>query len=120
MYISYDDGKKWKPFQLNLPVVPITDLAVKNNDLVVATQGRSFWVLDDLTLVQQADQGFNDKNIFAFPVNPSYPMRGSQNLNAKNAGFNPPNGVILNYYLKNLADSGLVMINIMDANKRVS
>lgn len=53
MYISYDDGGSWKPFQLNLPMVPITDLTIKENDLIVATQGRSFWVLDDLTVVQQ-------------------------------------------------------------------
>ncbi|HNL65999.1 MAG TPA: hypothetical protein PKL81_12945, partial [Ferruginibacter sp.] len=57
MYISYDDGANWKPFQLNLPVVPITDLTIKENDLIVATQGRSFWVLDDLTVVQQKDNG---------------------------------------------------------------
>ena len=48
MYISYDDGLNWKSFQLNLPMVPITDLTIKENDLIVATQGRAFWVLDDL------------------------------------------------------------------------
>jgi len=119
MYISYDDGNSWKPFQLNLPVVPITDLALKDNDLVVATQGRSFWVLDDLTLVQQADQDFKVKSIYVFPVNPSYSVGGVQNLNAKNAGFNPPNGVVINYYVKNLSDSGLVTIQVMDADKKL-
>ena len=53
MYISFDDGKNWQSFQLNLPIVPITDLAVKENDLVVGTQGRSFWILDDLTPLHQ-------------------------------------------------------------------
>src|SRR5262249_62022838 len=53
MYVSFDDGDHWQSFQLNLPVVPITDLALKDNDLVVATQGRSFWVLDDLTPLHQ-------------------------------------------------------------------
>src|SRR5207302_1216768 len=48
MYISFDDGAHWQSLQLNLPIVPITDLAIKNQDLIVATQGRSFWVLDDL------------------------------------------------------------------------
>ncbi|MEL6106134.1 MAG: glycosyl hydrolase [Planctomycetota bacterium] len=55
MYFSFDDGKQWYPFQLNLPIVPITDLTIKENDLIVATQGRSFWVLDDLTLLHQID-----------------------------------------------------------------
>ncbi|HMP18634.1 MAG TPA: hypothetical protein PKD72_16530, partial [Gemmatales bacterium] len=53
MYISFDDGKRWEPFQLNLPVTPITDLAIKNNDLIVATQGRSFWVLDNISPLHQ-------------------------------------------------------------------
>ena len=66
MYISYDDGVNWKPFQLNLPMVPITDLTIKENDLIVATQGRAFWVLDDLTPVQQKDNSILDKNLFAF------------------------------------------------------
>ena len=48
LYISYDYGANWKKFQLNLPIVPITDMAIKNNDLVVATQGRAFWALDGL------------------------------------------------------------------------
>ncbi|HMJ46714.1 MAG TPA: hypothetical protein VK498_05260, partial [Ferruginibacter sp.] len=119
MYISYDDGNSWKPFQLNLPMVPITDLTIKDNDLVVATQGRSFWVLDDLTLVQQADQDFKSKKIYAFPVNPSYAMGGSRNVNARNAGFNPPNGAVINYYLKEAPDSALVSITVTDARKKL-
>ena len=53
MYISYDNGANWKKFQLNLPLVPVTDLTIRNNDLIVATQGRAFWVLDDLSVLQQ-------------------------------------------------------------------
>src|SRR6201996_6313648 len=53
MYISYDDGESWKPFQLNLPTVPVTDLTIRDNDLIIATQGRAFWALDDLSLLQQ-------------------------------------------------------------------
>ncbi|MGF2414190.1 MAG: WD40/YVTN/BNR-like repeat-containing protein, partial [Ferruginibacter sp.] len=92
MYISYDDGANWKPFQLNLPIVPITDLTIKENDLIVATQGRSFWVLDDLSVVQQKASDIISKNIFVFTVNDAYRFDGYQNLNAKNAGTNPPNG----------------------------
>src|SRR5204862_337440 len=53
MVVSFDDGSSWQSLQLNLPIVPITDLAIKDDDLVVATQGRSFWVLDDLTPLRQ-------------------------------------------------------------------
>ena len=119
MYISYDDGANWKPFQLNLPMVPITDLTIKENDLVVATQGRAFWVLDDLTAVQQKDISLLDKNVFAFDVNDAYRYDGSQNLNPKNAGMNPPNGVVINYYLKNIADSAKVSIDVLDKNKKL-
>ena len=48
IHVSFDDGLGWQPLQLNLPVVPVTDLAVKDDDLVAATQGRAFWILDDL------------------------------------------------------------------------
>ena len=56
LYISFDDGENWKSFQQNLPIVPITDLTLRDNDLVVATQGRSFWVLDDLTPLHQLNE----------------------------------------------------------------
>jgi photosystem II stability/assembly factor-like uncharacterized protein len=118
MYISYDDGASWKPFQLNLPLVPVTDLTIKENDLIVATQGRAFWVLDDLTVVQQKAQGITDKNLFVFPVNEAYRFDGFQNGNAKNAGFNPPNGTVINYYLKNTTDSSKISIEILDKDKK--
>ncbi len=53
MYVSFDDGAHWQPFQMNLPVVPITDIKIKNRDLVVTTQGRAFWILDDVSAVEQ-------------------------------------------------------------------
>jgi photosystem II stability/assembly factor-like uncharacterized protein len=118
MYISYDDGASWKPFQLNLPVVPITDLTIKENDLIVATQGRSFWVLDDLSVVQQKAADITSKNLHVFTVNDAYRFDGTQNLNAKNAGINPPNGTVINYWLKNVVDSPKVSIEILDKNKK--
>ena len=118
MYISYDDGANWAPFQLNLPMVPITDLTIKENDLIVATQGRSFWVLDDLTVVQQKDNIHTDKNLFVFGVNDAYRYDGFQNPNPRNAGMNPPNGSVINYYLKNTSDSSKVSIEILDKNKK--
>ena len=118
MYISYDYGNNWTPFQLNLPMVPVTDLTIKNNDLVVATQGRAFWVLDDLTPIQEKNDDIQKKDIHVFPVTDAFRMNGGQNLNTKNAGMNPPNGVVVNYYLKNFADSGLLNIVILDKYKK--
>jgi photosystem II stability/assembly factor-like uncharacterized protein len=118
MYISYDDGATWKSFQLNLPMVPITDLTIKDNDLIVATQGRAFWSIDDLTVIQQKAAGITAKNLHVFDVNPAYRFDGYQNLTAKNAGMNPPTGPVINYYIKNITDSSKVSIQILDKNKK--
>ena len=119
MYISYDDGANWKPFQLNLPMVPVTDLTIKDNDLVVATQGRAFWVIDDLGPVQQKETSVIDKPLYVYKVNDAYRYDGYQNLNTKNAGSNPPNGVMINYYLKSIPDSPKVNIDILDRNRKL-
>ena len=74
MYISYDDGENWNSFQMNLPIVSITDLTIKNNDLVIATQGRAFWIIDDLSLVQQLNPSVKSKSLHVFDVNPAYRM----------------------------------------------
>jgi len=113
MYISYDDGASWKKFQLNLPVVPITDMTIKENDLIIATQGRAFWVLDDLSVVQQHNTAVTAKSLHVFNVNPAYRMDGGSNPNVKTAGINPPNGVVFNYYLHN-ADSVKLNITVYD------
>ena len=127
MYISYDDGANWKSFQLNLPVVPITDLAIKNNDLIVGTQGRSIYILDDLTVVQQKNADVLNKNLHVFDVNPAYRMPGGGRRGGggrfgggelRNVGMNPPNGVLFNYFMKNVADSSKLSIEVMDKNKK--
>src|SRR5262249_4445080 len=76
MYISCDDGGRWQPFQLNLPIVPIADLATKDNDLVVATRGRSFWVLDDLPVLHQLRPELAEKALHVFTPQPTYRMPG--------------------------------------------
>jgi photosystem II stability/assembly factor-like uncharacterized protein len=119
MYISYDYGENWKPFQLNLPMVPITDLTIKNNDLVVATQGRAFYILDDLSVVQNINKNIVQSDISIFPAEDAYRMNGRQNLNVKNAGINPPNGVVVNYWLNDVNDSSLVKIFVLDKNKNI-
>jgi len=119
MYISYDYGANWKKFQLNLPVVPITDLTIKNNDLVVATQGRAFWILDDLGVVQGNKDECLDRQLYVFPVNKAYRMRGYVDSNIHNGGMNPPNGVVFNYFLKNATDSSAVSVTIFDKLHKV-
>jgi photosystem II stability/assembly factor-like uncharacterized protein len=127
MYISYDDGASWKPFQLNLPIVPVVDLAIKNNDLIVGTQGRSLYILDDLTVVQEKNDNFLNQNLHVFGVNPAYRMPGGGRFGGfrfggaplANVGMNPPNGVVFNYYMKDATDSTKLSITIMDKNKKM-
>ena len=121
MYISFDDGANWKKFQLNLPEVPITDLAIKENDLVVATQGRSLYVLDDLSLVQQMNAGITKKNLHLFQVNPVWRIPGAVTTPVlpRNAGANPPNGAVINYYLKQVSDTSKATLLIMNKDKKV-
>jgi photosystem II stability/assembly factor-like uncharacterized protein len=107
MYVSFDDGAKWEPFQLNLPVVPITDLAVKNDDLVVATQGRSFWILDDLTMLHQRSPEVMAKPLHVFKPRNAYRLPGGRGGGGDDddgpsgpLGQNPPGGVLLRFHLK--------------------
>lgn len=112
MFISYNDGESWNSFQLNLPIVPITDLTIKNNDLIVATQGRSFWILDDLTFLHQLNNDIKNKSLVVFKPGLSYRMRGYQHKQPVNEGMNPPNGVRINYWVKNISDSSKITISI--------
>jgi photosystem II stability/assembly factor-like uncharacterized protein len=121
MYISVDDGAHWQPFQLNLPIVPITDLAVKNDDLIVATQGRSFWVLDDLTPLQQFKPEITTKRGHLFQPRPTYRLRGGATPEPPlTAGQNPPAGVVLHYYFKEApAKDQAVSIDFLDGGGQV-
>jgi photosystem II stability/assembly factor-like uncharacterized protein len=103
MYISFDDGVSWKSFQLNLPIVPITDLTIKNNNLIAATQGRSFWLLDDLTPLHQLNNSVAQSDFHLYKPMDSYRMNGGAagwRGAPKNEGKNHPNGVMIHYYLK--------------------
>lgn len=122
MYISYNDGAAWKPFQLNLPIVPITDLTIKNNDLIVATQGRSFWVIDDLTVVQQWKPEYLSKSLHVFDVNPSYRLGiypGRNNPEPVHAGKNPPKGPVVHFYVSGLKDSTAGSVSVYDKNRKL-
>jgi len=99
MFISYDDGESWSSFQLNLPIVPITDLALKNNNLIAATQGRSLWIIDDLTIVHQSMVLKKATDIQLFKPADSYRIGGRQIKNSKSEGMNHPGGVMTHFYL---------------------
>ena len=93
-------------------------MTIKNNDLILSTQGRAFWCIDDLTPVQQYDAAILDKNLFILPVNESFRRDGSVNANAKNAGTNAANGAVINFYVKDITDSSKGSIVLMDKNKK--
>jgi hypothetical protein len=106
-----------------MPVTPITDMTIKENDLVIATQGRAFYILDDLSVLQQLNKDLLNKNLHVFAVNPSWRIRGSRFRGRGpapvNAGANPAGGVVMNYYLKEAADSTKLSVSIYDKNKKL-
>ena len=114
MYISFDDGKNWKPFQLNLPIVPITDLAIKDNNLIVATQGRSLWIIDDLSLIHQLYNTDLSQDVLFKPKG-TYRMRGGSRKGSKTAGTNHPNGVITYFNLKNYNEEDEVSLTYFNS-----
>tara|TARA_A100001011_G_scaffold41017_1_gene38680 strand:- start:1712 stop:4855 length:3144 start_codon:yes stop_codon:yes gene_type:complete len=113
-YISLNDGKYWESFQNNLPIVPINDLYIQDNDLIAATAGRSFWILDDLSPIQQSP-----KDISVHLVTPKKSYRLSSGKTPKNStqGTNPLSGVHLDYYLSEVHDSLEVKIDILQGDQ---
>ncbi|HEV2118086.1 MAG TPA: hypothetical protein VGR48_18760, partial [Terriglobales bacterium] len=101
LYVSFDDGAKWQPLQLNLPPAPVNDLVVKNDDLVVATHGRSFWVLDNITPLEQYSDGIAQQDVHLFtPAPASHTIFRPSFFESSNVGKNPPSGAIIDYWLK--------------------
>lgn len=113
MYISFDDGLNWNIFHLNLPIVPITDLTIKNNNLIAATQGRAFWIIDDLTPLHQINESLISQDLFLFKPMDSYRMGGS-GRKSKTAGQNHPGGVLVNYYVKNFEENDTISLSIYE------
>ncbi len=120
VYVSFDDGGAWQPLQLNLPIVPITDLAWKDGDLAAATQGRGFWILDDLTPLHQLAGEAPKKTVHVYPPRPSLRMRGAEGEPppGPNQGTNPPNGVLLHYWLDQPVDTE-VKLEFLDGQGRL-
>ena len=117
MYVSFDDGSSWQPFQLNLPVTSIRDLHVRDNNLIAATHGRSFWMIDDLTPLHQLNDEVKARKGFLFKPKDSYRMAqggGFGRSNYKLEGKNHPDGVIFNYFINQLSDDEEVKLEIME------
>ena len=114
MYISFDDGTSWNKFQLNLPVVPITDLAIKNDNLIAATQGRSFWMIDDLTPLHQLSSNLVKEDVILFKPQDSYRMGGGNGRTSKTSGTNHPGGVAINFFIKGDEVKKPVSLHIFD------
>ncbi len=119
LYISFDNGKNWQRFLLNLPVVPITDLTIQDNDLIAATSGRSFWILDDLGPIQQSMGKLGDQ-VRIFESKPTYLVDGGGRYRGDAPiGENPPTGVIISYYLPQAMDSVELTMLILDRNDNI-
>ena len=126
IYISWNGGKLWKPFQLNLPITPITDLKVHQGDLIVATSGRSFWILDDLGVLGQYQS--NNKGVKLYtPENASNgfwgsPLSGNSskfNGSTDFVGVNPANGVVIYYELPKIDKKETISLTITNSKNEV-
>jgi len=100
MYISFNEGSSWQKFQLNLPIVPITDLTIKDDNLIVATQGRSLWMIDDLTVLHQLNNEIRSKENILFAPKNSYRTKGRGGKKSNHNGTNLENGVITYFNIK--------------------
>jgi len=128
LYVSINDGASWERFQLNLPVTPITDLLIKDQNLIVSTQGRSIYILDDLSFVENfqpaptASQVFPIANTYRVPPQMGGRRgRGASVSMPANVGMNPAKGVVIKYWKAygSESDSTRVMISILDDQKKV-
>ncbi|MBK8656576.1 MAG: glycosyl hydrolase [Haliscomenobacter sp.] len=117
MYLSFDDGLSWKPFQLNLPVTSIADLHIRDNSLIAATHGRSFWMIDDLTPLHQLSADVAKQPHYLFKPKASYRMaqetlRGTAALRTQ--GENHPNGVVFHFYVKDWTDTAKAQLDLFE------
>ncbi len=118
MYISFNDGDNWEKFQLNLPIVPITDLAIKDDNLIAATQGRAFWILDDLTPIHRLTTNTAKEKITLFNPKASYQLSGGNGRTSKTQGTNHPGGVAVYYNVNEFAEKDTISLSFYDANKK--
>jgi photosystem II stability/assembly factor-like uncharacterized protein len=120
VYVSFDDGDHWQPLRLNMPASSVRDVIVKDDDLVAATHGRGFWILDDITPLRQFDAKLVSSRAFLFRPQTALRVRWNTNPDTplppdEPAGENPPEGAVINYYLGQSA-SGPVTLEIRDSS----
>ncbi len=119
IYYSFNDGANWLPLKLNLPTTPVHDLVIKDDDLVVATHGRSFWILDDITPIRQFQDSFDKEALHLYTPQTAIRIYGpAEAPKSPVAGQNPPSGAIIDYWLKEKPKDEL-KIEIMDAAGKV-
>lgn len=119
MWVSFDDGNSWTKFQLNLPKVPIADLAIKNDNLIAATHGRGFWLVDDLTPLHQLSKEIAAKEVVLFKPMPSYRMPGGSgwgSVDRRLEGENHPGGVMVHYAIKSLPENAEVKLEFLESD----
>ena len=116
MFVSFDDGAAWQPFQLNLPVTPVTDIKLVQGDLALSTMGRGFWIMDDLTPLRSMDAATADAAAHLFPVRDAHRLRygGGFGRRAPHLPEYPPSGANIDYFLGEDA-AGPLTLEILDA-----
>ncbi len=125
MFVSFDDGAHWHPMQLNLPITPVTDIVVHRNDLVISTQGRSFWILDDITPLQQMTDAvaseaahlFTPREAIRYRYRAGFGGAEAERTATDDAPQYPPAGAMIDYWLS--SSSGSVTLDILDAKGAV-
>ena len=120
VYVSFDEGDHWQTLRLNMPLVAIHDLAIEQDDLVAATYGRSFWIIDDVTPLRQVDAKMASVGAHLFAPRTAIRVRRDENQDTPlppeiPAGKNPPDGAVLNYFLPGKV-AGDVQLEIRDAD----
>jgi photosystem II stability/assembly factor-like uncharacterized protein len=116
VFVSFDDGAHWRSLQINLPITPIHDLVIKNDDLVVATHGRAFWILDDVSPLRQFSDSVAQEDMHLYQPATGYRVHtGEAPARLVFAGKNPPSGAVIYYYVKK-APKQEAKIEILDAS----
>ncbi len=123
VYVSFDDGDHWQSLRLNMPATSIRDLVIKNDDIVVGTHGRSFWILDDIMPLREISSRNASEEVMLYKPETAYRVRWSLNTDTplppdEPAGTNPPDGAIIDYYFKDNV-TGSVTLDISDAKGNI-
>ena len=123
VYVSFNDGDNWQPLRLNMPATSIRDLVIHEDDLVVGTHGRGFWILDDMSPLRQMTAEVATASAHLFAPRATYRLPRDTNDDTplppeEPAGKNPPDGAILYYYLKSAAE-GPVTLEVFDSNDKL-